>query len=308
MLWGICGGSHLLLFLASAYNLRDSLVVRTGNMVRMFIGTITVSSLFLGVVGVLKVVDPETYLIGQNIIITLLFCFGTFAFWSGCIMFVKNLSEFYRRKVQMLYAEGGRRTLAFPMRFVFVCNALGCLSPLGCLVAPDVCTVFALSHYFLLAFIIVALGLYWNRSFSTTFLNALVEVDEFAKKDGGAKSTGSGTDLARLIGWVRFLKDQTVQMAIGNFFIAVIMAWPFMLRKASYQLAIAWLSSIGVAFGGMSILNDSIRKQKSKSSSKSGSKQGDIGSSQRLESYTTTLASKEKAVVPRRESEDSQEV
>ena len=286
--------------------MKDSILVKSTRDSRIFIGAITSSALCLSISGVLKVVDPLVYVIGKEPLITVVFSFGTLFYWSAGIVFVKTLGEFYTRKVQMMYTAE-RKTLAFPLRFVVACNFLGCLSPIGCLIAPNVCTVFALAHYFLLSFIIIALGGYWVRFFSESFLSALVEVDSFAKKDG-ARAQGTQTDLARLIGWVRFVKNQAWQLALGNFFIAVIMAWPFMLRKASYQLAIAWITAPGLAFGCISILNDSIRKRKSKSSSKSGSKT--FGSDNRLDSYNTSFTSKEHTtqVKPRRDSEESQEV
>lgn len=305
-LWGLCAALHGILFLAGLYNVRDSFMFRSTRESRLFIGGVTASALCISTTGILKVVDFETFVIGKDPLVTVIFSFGTLFFWSACIIFVKTLSEFYTRKMQMLYTSE-RKTIAFPLRFVFVCNVLGCLSPIGCLAAPDVCTLFGLSHYFLLAFLIIALGGYWNRYFSESFLQALMEVDNFAKKDGGgARGQGTNTDLGRLIGWVQFVKNQTTQLAIGNFLIAVIMAWPFMLRKASYQLAIAWISAPGLGFGGISVLNDSIRKRKA-GSSKNSSKSGSI---ERLDSYTTSFNSKElvSTNVQRRESSESQEV
>ena len=145
--------------------------------------------------------------------------------------------------------------------------------------------------------------------FSESFLRALTEVDSFGKTDG-VRRQGSETDLGRVIGWVRFMKNQGTQMALMNFTIALLMAWPYLLRKASYQLAIAAITAPFAAFGCLSVLNDRIKKNKANSSAKDGSING-AGDSRfdGSNNVGSTFASDKIAqIVPRRDSEESQEV
>lgn len=275
-MWGICGGLHAILLVIALFNLRNAILVGSKRESLLFLVFSVLGALCFCMIGALKASNFESSVIGRDPHITVLFSAGVFFYWICAIVFVKTLADLYTRKMLMLPGVE-EPWFAFPLRLVIICNSLGAAAPTGCLFAPNASTVFAVVHYAMDATLSIIVLAFWNWHFSDSFLESLIKVDNFAKKTGAGASHAVAleTNFERLIHWVRFVKSQAAQQAAFNVLVSSFMLWPFILRKASYQLSFSWGLAPVMVFGAMSVYNDSIGKKKSASNRHTGSTSAD---------------------------------
>ena len=158
--------------MADLVSLRNAILVNSKLSVIMFFVLNAVASVCFTVIGTSKALHFEAFLIGRNVLATLLFCCGSLFTWNSAILFVKTLSDFYSSKLSF-FPTVKKPVLAFPVRLLVAFNAVGSFSSLGCLALPSECAAFGLSFYIFLAVMSIFLGIHWNRHFTESILEDL---------------------------------------------------------------------------------------------------------------------------------------
>eukprot|EP00511_Aplanochytrium_stocchinoi_P008710 CAMPEP_0204849276 /NCGR_PEP_ID=MMETSP1347-20130617/5971_1 /ASSEMBLY_ACC=CAM_ASM_000690 /TAXON_ID=215587 /ORGANISM="Aplanochytrium stocchinoi, Strain GSBS06" /LENGTH=141 /DNA_ID=CAMNT_0051991477 /DNA_START=127 /DNA_END=552 /DNA_ORIENTATION=+ len=117
----------------------------------------------------------------------------------------------------------------------------------------------------------IGLGLYWNKRFAGQLIVDLesahgVQV-HIKGKNMDTESDPIGSLLRRMKTFYKTIRDQALQ----NIVLALFMAgWSFLLRKASYQLAFAWLSAAIVSLYSVRVVcnNEDQASKQSRSNNK----------------------------------------
>ena len=184
ILWGLCGLHQFILLVADLVSLRNAILVNSKLSVIVFFVLNAVASVCFTVLGISKALHFEAFLIGRNVLTTLLFCCGSFFTWNSAILFVKTLSDFYSSKLS-IFPKGEKPVLAFRFRLLVAFNAVGSFSPLGCLALPSECATFGLSFYIFDAVMSIFLGIHWSRHFTESLLEDLAFIGKSANRDEG---------------------------------------------------------------------------------------------------------------------------
>jgi hypothetical protein len=235
----------------------------------------------------IKIYNPELG-VGTSLVVTILFSIMFQAFW------IIQLGYLYL-SLQMTAIQARIKSAAFQTRlelqlerlqkfliFVFIVSFIWGLAPLIMLFVPSSVNIVGPIHYIGGSFNIAVLSF---MALPRTLFPIRNDIREAIKDDGLAESSARAAARERMEIIERkltFLFRLIQRNAVPQTIVACVFAlWPYLLRKASYQLPVTWITAtIVLAFEVYSISNFSKPLDDSKRSDsktlKSGSLQGAI--------------------------------
>mmetsp|Transcript_15741 Transcript_15741/g.17773 ORF Transcript_15741/g.17773 Transcript_15741/m.17773 type:complete len:368 (+) Transcript_15741:53-1156(+) len=254
ILWSIALVAHVPTLLLCLYYLYYMLLVLPSSKKEtlLFVCGVLVCSICYLTVAFSKITSSEKIpAIGLETGITVVFSIGAGFVWFVAIYFINKFADIYVKKAEKL---GGRKlsysTNALPVAAIV--NVAFSLSPILCLVDKENCSVYGTMHYALSIPLIVAVGLVWNVQFIKPFIYDIEQI----LASPAAMLRRKEEEIAYNVLLVKLKKTFKLlfQISMNNVLISGCMLWPYLLRKASYQLPFAAFFNGLALFTGVHLL------------------------------------------------------
>lgn len=193
--------------------------------------------------------------IGEDVSVTALFSFGTtFVFWAT-IYLNRNITAAYISAAEKLGMSFSYVYTRLPI-IVGGFSTIPMCMPLVCLVHSDRCSVYGVLHYVLVLPSLIALFIV-NRYYLFTLLKNVVDAVKVNHKMMEQSSDSNfKSSLTQLLKKLKFYHGVMKVCVILCIMIASFSTWPFMLRKSSYLLPLAWLSGGISVVGGVYLITN----------------------------------------------------
>lgn len=217
---------------------------------------LTSHELTLVVASALKSSDPAKFTVCHSPLYTLLFSIWTSSFWTASGMITSVLVQFLSLDTSFSDAKAVGATLvkaerSLPATFIMIFVA--CWAPLASVFVDQADpATFAKIHYLglLAVFLSMRFALFEPvcRKFISKVENATIGSDysKDAKIIRRQKSTAKITHKLKLI---HALRKEVSKQTVGNVIACCAFSfWPYMTRKATYQLALVWSASQALTF------------------------------------------------------------
>ena len=216
----------------------------------------------------LRIIYPDSVVIGANAAISVIFSVGVFAFWVHSILFTSNFVRLAIGQARIKDAKTRERINELERRsrnifpLLFALDAIACVMPIAMTGATDRTTVYimALIHYMFLAFLICILGLW----LLPTLIGPLV-IDIEAAISLRDRGTDTGAVLLQITKKMKlFLADLRIQSLANCVFAGFFGGWPMLQSFTSYWLPIAWTSAAFITITSLHAERPIVRNATSK--------------------------------------------
>lgn len=228
------------------------------NVTPIFLGY-TLSAALLCTIGVFKSIDPSERLVGKDEMLTVFFCISGWTWWTCGFAFTRIFARFYYLQAQS-YGAKLNFIYIMPFRTLILLNSIAFVAPFVCLFDQRNAVVYQIIHYATCAVMIIVSGVHFMRFFARKLIESL----DFALRqvdNALTKSTENKDSMKKLRDTMKFYQNLNIQNVVFNTILALgVCFWPFLTRKASYALAVAWMSSGINTFAAFRVLGGKVNK------------------------------------------------
>mmetsp|Transcript_13168 Transcript_13168/g.16402 ORF Transcript_13168/g.16402 Transcript_13168/m.16402 type:complete len:371 (-) Transcript_13168:575-1687(-) len=278
VLWGTVILVHGLCALLCCYYLCIMFIVLGGKFRKstpIYAFFILLANVMFVSVGTLKVTRDQLPIVGVDEALTVMFSIGAGTYWFCALYFLDRFARLFAYRAEQM--GGTRKPMRVPRVLSIASITVFFFSPMICLADKANCSIYGRIHYLSILPLMVAVSIIWNYGFIKNLVNDIESlITQFENVMPAETMEEKGYD--SLLSNLKFFHKQARDQGTTNIILALLMMWPFMLRKASYQLPIAWASGGLIAIASVFVTcnneQQAVKSRRSKMTTKTNESPG----------------------------------